>query len=275
MEAIVHTDRKLFAALVRDRFAEDPVLHTIAISVLNRYVDHPRDGDPELVMVTLHENDELVGSLLRTPPWHVQLTDWPVEAVDLAIDLLRRIDPELPGAIGPSGTAEAFATRWTDQAQVNILERLYRLEELEAPDAPGTFRMAGEDDVPLLAGWRHDFYAEALPSEPQTASGEEIIRSSLALGYGNALWERDGTPVAWATAGPPNNGMSRVGPVYTPPEHRRHGYGAAVTAAVSRWALDAGAEHVVLFADLLNPVSNSIYQRIGYRPVCDWTDYRW
>jgi predicted GNAT family acetyltransferase len=42
-----------------------------------------------------------------------------------------------------------------------------------------------------------------------------------------------------------------------------------VTAAVTRAALDAGAEHVVLFTDLANPTSNGVYQRLGYRPVSD------
>ncbi len=28
-----------------------------------------------------------------------------------------------------------------------------------------------------------------------------------------------------------------------------------------------------LFTDLSNPTSNSIYQKIGYRPVCDFTEY--
>ncbi len=76
-------------------------------------------------------------------------------------------------------------------------------------------------------------------------------------------------PVALARASPPAYGMSRIGPVYTPPEHRGHGYGSAVTAAATRWALDAGAHHVVLFTDLANPVSNNIYPRLGYRLVHD------
>ena len=45
--------------------------------------------------------------------------------------------------------------------------------------------------------------------------------------------------------------------------------GSAVTAGVTRWALDRGASDAVLFTDLANPISNSIYQRIGYRPVMD------
>ncbi|NEA23957.1 GNAT family N-acetyltransferase, partial [Actinomadura bangladeshensis] len=56
---------------------------------------------------------------------------------------------------------------------------------------------------------------------------------------------------------------------YTPAEHRRRGYGAAVTAAATTGALDAGADDVVLFTDLANPTSNGVYRRIGYRPVQD------
>ena len=73
----------------------------------------------------------------------------------------------------------------------------------------------------------------------------------------------------------PVAGVSRVGPVYTPPEHRRRGYGAAATAAVSRWAYGAGVDHVVLTADLANPTANSVYQGIGFRYVSDWSEYKW
>src|ERR687893_593156 len=85
-----------------------------------------------------------------------------------------------------------------------------------------------------------------------------------------------GVPGAARVAGmadlAPAAGMSRLSSVWTPPEHRGRGFGSAVTAAASRWALDAGATHVVLFTDLTNPVSNSIYPKIGYRPVYDAVD---
>ena len=35
------------------------------------------------------------------------------------------------------------------------------------------------------------------------------------------------------------------------------------------WHTAAGTPDVVLFADLANPVSNAIYQRIGFEPVVD------
>jgi predicted GNAT family acetyltransferase len=47
-----------------------------------------------------------------------------------------------------------------------------------------------------------------------------------------------------------------------------------VTVAASQWALDAGAQRVVLFTDLANPTTNRLYPRIGYRPVHDAVELR-
>lgn len=42
-----------------------------------------------------------------------------------------------------------------------------------------------------------------------------------------------------------------------------------MTAEATAAAVRAGAAHVVLYTDLANPTSNSIYQAIGYRPDHD------
>ena len=86
---------------------------------------------------------------------------------------------------------------------------------------------------------------------------------------GVLVWEAGGVPVSLACVTRQVAGMVRVGPVYTPPERRGHGYASAVTAEVSRAACAAGAGEVLLYTDLANPVSNSIYQRIGDREIED------
>ncbi|MFJ9947772.1 GNAT family N-acetyltransferase [Kitasatospora sp. NPDC091207] len=83
------------------------------------------------------------------------------------------------------------------------------------------------------------------------------------------LWEDGGTPVAMAGNSPVIAGMSRIGPVYTPGERRGRGYASGVTAAATAHALAQGATEVLLYTDLANPTSNSIYQQLGYRPVED------
>jgi predicted GNAT family acetyltransferase len=42
-----------------------------------------------------------------------------------------------------------------------------------------------------------------------------------------------------------------------------------VTAAAARWALDEGADTVLLFTDRTNATTNALYPRIGFVPVYD------
>ncbi|WP_176946784.1 GNAT family N-acetyltransferase [Lentzea fradiae] len=271
MDAFVHSSLESFDAATLARLAADPVRNTVALTSLDRLRRLPGEHPPTLI--TFHDGGQVVGSLVRTPPWPFQAADLPLEAVELAVRTAAEIDPDAPGVTGPRERSEAFATATGEKYTESIATRLYRLEELVEPAVEGTGRLATEDDVELLGAWRAEFLAEAVPEAPDEQT-TEAVRSSLRLGNGHAVWEVDGT-VAWAVASLPQSGMTRIGPVYTPPEHRRHGYGAAVSAMVTRWALERGATDVVLFADLVNPVSNSIYQRIGYRPVEDWAEFLW
>jgi predicted GNAT family acetyltransferase len=135
---------------------------------------------------------------------------------------------------------------------------------------PGGWRLAGEGDGPMLRDWVLAFEAEALPAgSPQPAPDEMIgrwVRREDRFAY---LWEADGRAVSVAVANSTTPNGRRIGPVYTPPGHRGHGYASAVTAAASADQLARGARFCFLFTDRMNPTSNAIYQRIGYEPVSD------
>ena len=57
--------------------------------------------------------------------------------------------------------------------------------------------------------------------------------------------------------------------VYTPPALRGRGYATACVGALSRLLLDAGWALCALFADVANLAANRVYERVGYRPVCE------
>jgi predicted GNAT family acetyltransferase len=115
------------------------------------------------------------------------------------------------------------------------------------------------------------FTYEALRGSDDPGRIERSVDARLgAEGVGGiCLWVTDGQPVSLAGFGGPTPNGLRIGPVYTPPRQRRHGYGSAVTAAASQVALDHGKRFCFLYTDLANPTSNAIYMRLGYRPVCD------
>jgi predicted GNAT family acetyltransferase len=171
-----------------------------------------------------------------------------------------------------------FAQTWSASTGVSVHElmaqRLYGLHRLTPPvGVPGTVRQAGVGDFKLLAQWRQDFADEATGGLRGPGSAAQQTRRARAAGTVALLWEVAGRPVAWASATAPLAGMSRIAPVFTLPQHRGHGYGSAVTSAAAGWAQQAGARHVVLFADLANRITNVIYPRIGFRPVHDAVEF--
>nr|WP_276538695.1 GNAT family N-acetyltransferase [Murimonas intestini] len=81
--------------------------------------------------------------------------------------------------------------------------------------------------------------------------------------------EDNGIPVSMAGYTREMQTAIGVAFVYTPPYYRGKGYASSCVAQISQIALDKGFTKCVLYTDLLNPISNSIYKKIGYRPVCD------
>lgn len=71
----------------------------------------------------------------------------------------------------------------------------------------------------------------------------------------------------------PLEGVVRVQAVYTPPERRNRGYAGACVGDLSGRLRDDGHQ-CMLYTDLDNPTSNSVYRRIGYRAVAEGLRYR-
>ena len=254
------------------REAEHNLLFGIAANLVDD-PDRPMTAPPLFAVV--RRGAEVVSAALMTPPFKIVLswTDDP-DAMPALAQALRDAGIAIPGLTAPPEVARAFADAWTGpgagRARRTMAERIYRLERVIPPrGVEGALRIAGERDRDLLVRWAHAFLTEAL-ERPHEREAEDLVDGALRTGTRTFyLWEHDGRPVSMAgVTGPTPNGI-RVGPVYTPPADRGHGYASAVTAAASQAQLDAGRRFVFLFTDITNPTSNRIYQAIGYEPVID------
>ena len=215
--------------------------------------------------------EAVTGTAMHTPPYPLHLSAMAPDATSALAGLLAARGHALPGANGEAAATGAFAAAWSARtgatARVFRRMRLHRLDALVPPDPlpPGSAVVAGPRHRGLLVAWFAAFAAEI--EEPPRDHGATVDdRLSHA---GLALWVVDGEAVSLAGTTRAVAGAARVAPVYTPPEHRGRGYGAGVTAAVTRAALASGVEEVLLYTDLANPTSNRLYARLGYRPVED------
>jgi predicted GNAT family acetyltransferase len=66
---------------------------------------------------------------------------------------------------------------------------------------------------------------------------------------------------------------SRIGPVYTPLEHRGRGYATRVVAEYTAARLAAGDPAFFLDTTWRIRPPNAIYARIGYQKVCEAAEY--
>lgn len=185
----------------------------------------------------------------------------------------------LPTVNGPEPICTHFAEIWAAQqgiqTEIAVRERTFELREVIQPTySSGHMRPATLDDLDLLTKWQVAFTIEALAGveEPDAEQTRERMQMRIARGT-IFVWE-DGEVVSLVgTTRPTEHGIT-IGPVYTPPQFRGRGYASSCVAAVSQQMLDRGRDFVTLFTDLANPTSNHIYQAVGYRPICDYTVYR-
>ncbi|OCC11876.1 GNAT family N-acetyltransferase [Streptomyces sp. PTY087I2] len=269
-------DVDVFLASAGPSLAARPVEHTVALSVTERLrrsgAHHYGDDDP-LLGWWRGADGAVAGTLVRTPPHAALLTAVPPEAVGPLVEALGA-GSDLDGVNADRDIAALLAARLPGYRTVQE-QRLYRLGMLRPPSpAPeGRARVATRADRALLVEWVRGFADATGQAGKATSLVEWLVDEGTERGS-LTLWECGGTPVALAGRTRMLAGTVRVTLVYTPPDFRGRGYGAAVTAASSRAALEAGAAEVLLFADLANPTSNGVYLRIGYEPVADRVQLR-
>ncbi|MFD8321357.1 GNAT family N-acetyltransferase [Kitasatospora purpeofusca] len=254
--------------------AENTVLLTITDRLAASGPHYYGDGVPVFGWWHAEPDGPVAGAFLWTPPFAPRLGAMPESAAaELATELASGPagSAGLTSAAGGATATLAFGAAWAaatgTTSTVGTNERLYRLGELADPPRPpaGRPRLAGAADRELLIRWFAEFAEEVDIRIPNVAT---VVDDRTAAGQLH-LWEDGGRPVAVAGASAVIAGMSRIGPVYTPADARGRGYASGVTAAASAAALAQGAGEVLLYTDLANPTSNSIYQQIGYRPVED------
>ena len=265
-----------FISVTGDLLQSDEVRYNLIYGIVRRVVVNPHYyGEEDPWFCTVSDSSRINALVWRTPPHPVGFA-WnagdPERVVPLLIEAVRNYWQQIPGVTGHREVTDPFAESWSKTCgtsiQSTMAQRIYRLDSVnKIPSVPGRIRLAISADKDLVSSWVHAFaidsFGESYRNRPVGDATPRIEKGEIYL------WEDAGKPVSMAGKGrPTKHGMS-VAPVYTPPELRRQGYATACVAGVCRAILKSGYDFCTIYTDLGNPTSNSIYMKVGFKPVCD------
>jgi hypothetical protein len=265
-----------FSNRAQDYLLQYEAEHNLLLGILHTLRHDPARYPKTPYLAIVEGNDEVVTVAICTHPHKLVLSKTlNLDALQFIAQDLQNAGESIPGVSGLVTEVEAFLQIWqglTGQShRLMRAMRIYQLAQVQPViKARGHFRAATEIDRPLLLAWITAFISEigddVLSDIPEKLVDGGLKRRSIHL------WEDD-IPVSWASGSQSLPAAARIGPVYTPPEHRCKGYATACVAALSQKLLDQGCDRCFLFTDLANSTSNHIYKQIGYHPICDWHDY--
>ena len=289
MQLIQHANAEQFLEASQTILEQDEAANNLMLGLATRLHNHPERTKTTPYFATVHEGAEAVAAALMTPPHKLVVfangdAATTQAALTMIADDLHAQQWSMSGVDGSSQTSDVFLAIWQAKTGAKlgsvVRERVYKLTQVTAPSPmpAGHLRAATRDDLETLTSWSQAFAAEALHEVRTADEAREDIQ--WRINQGNLfVWDAngndglvDGLVSCACQARATRTGIS-IGLVYTPPGQRGHGYASACVAALSQHCLDSGRQFCMLFTDLSNPTSNSIYQRMGYRPVCDFNAY--
>ncbi len=246
---------------------------------LNLMLAIASSGHPGVVAAAL-EGESLSAAVVREPPRNIVLTSADGDAAEALAAALTDAGMLLdaPGVLGTAPAVGRFASTFAAgagrRAERAMAQRILKLTEVTppAPAPEGCLRLATREDAERVAPWFGEFARET--TGDSVGEQEQLAHAAARIESGDLhLWETD-RPVSMAALTRRTWTGVAVNAVYTPPEFRGRGYASACVAALSQRALDEGRSFCVLYTDASNPTSNRIYERIGYRLVCESEEWR-
>ncbi len=275
-----HANAADFLAAAQPALQAEEAANNLILGLALRILRKPDSVYRPPYFATVSDTAGLAAAAVITPPFN--LVPWATRpgaqaALDVIAADLRASDWPVPGVAARAPTSDEFRDVWLARtgARVShtIPQRIYQLDRVVAPPWPaGAARFAGDEDVAVIAEWMEAFTGEAIGTRTDDDWGS---RARERIGAGDVLiWEAGGRPVSLAARSRVLPRGAVVSLVYTPVEQRGRGYASAIVAALSQSLLDAGHTYCALYTDPGNTTSNSIYQKIGYRPVSDAAEFR-
>lgn len=270
---VKHKDAQSFLKMSESFLQKNETRNNLLIGLANQMVKAQREMDGGELFYCLLEDDKVVGCAIRTN-LETPLTTTQIDKVHLPILVkkLRTDEVKLIGINGEIQTVKDFVGLYGLKTKIHMHLGLYELHKVINPNIPGTARLATMDDLEIATNFLSGFLIDCFDDDSVSKAQKMMIRN---LTYNKVyLWIDENSSVV-SMAAMTREGVfgAAISLVYTPVELRGKGYAKAVTAYCAQEILNSGKSLCYLHTDMKNPISNTIYQKIGFTKVGECLHY--
>ncbi|MCM1991877.1 GNAT family N-acetyltransferase [Oceanirhabdus seepicola] len=259
---------------------EKEVENNLFLGICNDIIIGAREYE-EVYCGSVKKEGEIKLIALMTVPHNLLIDSRDDESLEYFLDKMYKENLTIPGTNGRKETSkkaiEYFSEKYNKEYECAMNLRVYELTKVKDVSIPnGHFEMATMKYHELITRWMYDATIDfGMKVEGNPLSEERLNRAEFLIKNKKVyIWiDEAGKPVTTAMRMKKTDHGEVVGMVYTPKEFRRNGYATACVKVVSEEILKEGNRFAALFTDLANPISNSIYMKMGYEPICDYDQY--
>lgn len=259
-----------YVDFVEKKLLEKEACNNLILGILERL---KQNNEGAYYLGWVEKDKELLFPFMQTAPNNWVLPDLVQfvgeEVIRAAVKQIWDQGMEVPGVIGPKQYATIFAKEWQDitgnQPVVHMQEWIYQLDAVNQVQQHGELVFAQEKDLSLLIHWLQQFGEEAGVKITEKQA-EAIARRNINQ-HSAFLWQVGKHYVSMANRSRTTKNGATINAVFTPDQHKEKGYATSLVAALSQQLLDSGYQFCSLYTDTSNPISNHVYQKIGYYKV--------
>jgi hypothetical protein len=170
MQLQTYTLPEKFLSKALPALRQNEAANNLMLGVSLRLQKNPNHYGPQPFMATVDDHAGLVAAALMTPPFNLIVHcvgDDCSSAFTLAAQELKKVGWQVPGVLGHSEHARAFAQAWqritAENFKLTMHMRTFELRQvIPPPPTPGYMRPATLDDLSLAEVWETGFIDEAI-----------------------------------------------------------------------------------------------------------------
>ena len=253
----------------------DDVLSVLKTHEIQNNLIYRNIGDGNILLTVKDDDDRVLLVAARTPPHPMVLYERDnlhseqaaaffaksLQEHGIDVDFLMTNSELAQSIVRHYGAAAGKEFVNNQRLVLSVTDRAVKPKRM----ARGKLRLATQADMHFLPYWCADFNVACSIGAYDLQNGLESAQRQVA-DENIYLWD-NGTPVSMAAAHRKVTGCRFVGYVYTPPHLRGNGYASACVYSLTDRLLTKKYPRCALYIDCANPISNGIYEKIGYEPT--------